>query len=123
MDALLPEPEDDALAKTPSEAYQHVAGEMMRHTVTWIEDSDDELSINCECGFTAIIEDEEAVPMELSLHRTESIAAVVNNLLSSAWDAGWVEGSEGQFPTMAGIFLNPYRELKANFDVNRTAGA
>lgn len=111
---------DDAMIETPSAVHEQIATEMLLHSRTWVEDNDTSLLLNCECGFTVAIEDEDEVAGELAGHRSEEISRVVNQMLATAWDHGWLEGSEGNFPTMAGILLNPHRQIKADFDLHRT---
>lgn len=118
--SIIQEPVEETQVETPSAAYEQVAGEMLRHARTWIEDHGTAYLLNCECGFSVSIEDEEEADGELSVHRSDELSRVVNQMLAAAWDNGWLEGSEGQFPTMAGILLNPYRQIKADFDLNRT---
>lgn len=111
---------EDTMVETPSAVYEQIAAAMLLHSQTWVEDNVTSFLLNCECGFTVAIEDEDEVPGELSRHRSEETSKVVNQMLATAWDNGWLEGSEGNFPTMAGILLNPYRQIKADFDLHRT---
>lgn len=116
----LNEPGEEILAENPSAAYEQIAAEIALHARTWTEEHETSILLNCECGFSIAIEDMDEVPEELTGHRAEQISRIVNGMLATAWDNGWLEGSEGNFPTMAGILLNPYRQIKADFDLNRS---
>lgn len=111
---------EDSMIEAPSAVYEQIAGEVFLHSRTWIEDNETSLLLNCECGFSVSIEDEDEADEELATHRADKLSRVVNRMLAVAWDNGWLEGSEGNFPTMAGILLNPHRQIKADFDLNRT---
>jgi acetone carboxylase gamma subunit len=111
---------DPARRENHPEIYRQVAGNLLLHNRTWKEASEKGQASHCECGYSVAIESDDDHSVAVLSHRAERLTDVMTRLAAAAWDEGWQAQDEFEYPKMAGIFLNPYREAQWNFDPSRS---